>query len=160
MTRYLISDLHLGYENIIEYCHRPFETVEEMNDAIIENWNATVDNNNNDIVVFLDDLGRFADDEQLRRWLDRLNGRIVFIEGNHDSPRRYTDGVRTHQYYILSQGERDFCCSTVPRTYHDSGKVGLCTDTITTTIRQVAVSRPRLQTCKRGCRTARIRTPV
>lgn len=112
MPRYLISDLHLGHENIIEHCDRPFDTVEEMNQVLIDNWNRTV--TNDDVVFFLGDLGQFADDEQLRYWLDKLNGRIVFIEGNHDSPDRYVSGVHTHQYYILTQGEHEFCCTHRP----------------------------------------------
>jgi len=84
-----------------------------MNEAIIENWNRTV-NDEHDIVIFLGDLGNFADDDQLRYWFDRLNGRIIFVKGNHDSPRRYTDGVHTHQYYILSIGDQEFCCTHRP----------------------------------------------
>lgn len=107
MTRYLISDLHLGHANVIDYCARPFSTVEEMNQTLIANWNETV--NDADIVFFLGDLDRFADGDQLRSCLDRLNGRIVFIEGNHDKPSRYVTGLNTHQYYMMARGERRFC---------------------------------------------------
>lgn len=112
MTRYLASDLHLGHANIIDHCDRPFASVEEMNRTLIANWNDTVEPN--DIVFFLGDLGHFADDESLRRWLHELHGRIVFIEGNHDSPERYTGGVHTHQYCILSHGDQEFCCTHRP----------------------------------------------
>lgn len=88
------------------------DDVEEMNQILIENWNRTV--SNDDIVFFVGDLGHFANDDDLRYWLERLNGRIVFIEGNHDSPDRYVNGVHTHQYYILSQGNREFCCAHRP----------------------------------------------
>lgn len=33
---YLISDLSLDHTNIIEYCDRPFSSVEEMNDTLVE----------------------------------------------------------------------------------------------------------------------------
>ena len=36
------ADLHLSHEAIIRYCGRPFETVEEMNETIVNNWNAVV----------------------------------------------------------------------------------------------------------------------
>lgn len=112
MTRYFASDLHLGHANIIDHCDRPFKSVEEMNQALISSWNAEIDPD--DVVLFLGDLGHFADEDALRRWLAELNGRIVFIEGNHDHPSRYTDGVQTHQYYILKRGDREFCCTHRP----------------------------------------------
>ena len=113
MVRYLISDLHLGHENIIEYCDRPFDTVDAMDETLIDNWNGTVDDEH-DIVFFLGDLGAFADESELRELLDQLNGRVVFVEGNHDHPTRYVDGLNTHQYYIIQHGDRQFCCAHRP----------------------------------------------
>lgn len=112
MSRYFTSDLHLGHENIIEYCDRPFDSVAEMNRTLVDNWNDLIDPD--DVVVFLGDLGHFADDDELRRWLRKLHGRVIFIEGNHDHPNRYVDGVHTHQYYILKRGNRRFYCTHRP----------------------------------------------
>jgi len=82
MAQYLISDLHLDHENIIEYCDRPFEDVEEMNDVLIKNWNDTV--NPNDEVIFGGDLTVTGTAAAFLKWIERLNGEIVFIVGNHD----------------------------------------------------------------------------
>ena len=41
------SDLHLGHANIIRHCNRPFASVEEMDEVLIENWNAKVTNGRN-----------------------------------------------------------------------------------------------------------------
>ena len=48
------ADFHLGHKNIIRYCNRPFETVEEMNHTILERLNACV--KANDILYFLGDF--------------------------------------------------------------------------------------------------------
>ena len=45
------ADFHLGHKNIIRYCNRPFDTVEEMNRTIIERLNSLV--KTNDILYFL-----------------------------------------------------------------------------------------------------------
>ena len=41
---YYISDLHFGHANIIKLCNRPFSDVNEMNEALIANWNNKVTN--------------------------------------------------------------------------------------------------------------------
>ena len=83
MTRYWFSsDTHFDHKNIIKYCGRPFKTVEEMNEKIIENWNKTV--KEDDIVFFLGDL---AFRGKIKDFKKRLNGQIIHIKGNHDSSK-------------------------------------------------------------------------
>jgi calcineurin-like phosphoesterase family protein len=48
---WIISDTHFGHNNIINYCDRPFSNVKEMNEAIIDNWNSVV--KQNDLVYHL-----------------------------------------------------------------------------------------------------------
>ena len=36
---FYIADMHLGHENVIPYDNRPFRSVNEMNRALIDNWN-------------------------------------------------------------------------------------------------------------------------
>jgi hypothetical protein len=39
---YIWSDLHLGHENVIRYCNRPFAGVSEMNTVLLNAWKSTV----------------------------------------------------------------------------------------------------------------------
>ncbi len=78
---FLTADLHFFHSNVIKYCNRPFITIEEMNETIIKNWNYKV--KADDEVYLLGDVA-FCGDNKAKELLDRLNGRIYLIEGNHD----------------------------------------------------------------------------
>ena len=65
--------------NIIKYCNRPYKTAQEMDEALIKNWNDKV--GPNDVVYHLGDFS-FRNANAYR---DRLNGHIGFIMGNHDA---------------------------------------------------------------------------
>ena len=91
---YFISDPHFGHENILKMCRRPFENVEEMNEAMIDAWNQRV--TGNDTVFILGDLFyRCPDPEPI---LQRLKGKKRLIIGNHDSS--WTDKVDLSRYFV------------------------------------------------------------
>ena len=81
------SDLHFNHTNILKYepVSRPFETVEEMNEVLIENWNRHVDED--DTIYVLGDLC-MGKDTDIPAILERLNGHIILIRGNHDGSKR------------------------------------------------------------------------
>lgn len=81
---YLIADTHFFHKNIIEYCNRPFEDTETMNNYIIEKWNSIV--KEDDIVLHLGDVG-FGMVEMLSPIIHSLNGHKFLIRGNHDRKR-------------------------------------------------------------------------
>ena len=83
MKNFVTSDPHLGHENIIKYCNRPFKDVDEMDKTIIRNWNGMV--TDEDTVYCLGDLafGK-GSKEKLKLYLPILKGRIILILGNHD----------------------------------------------------------------------------
>lgn len=79
---WLIADTHFNHKNIIKYCNRPFSSIEEMNETIIENWNKVV--KNSDRVFVLGDFCLAGKDKIIETG-SRLNGRKTLILGNHDS---------------------------------------------------------------------------
>lgn len=74
------SDTHFGHRNIIKFCNRPWNTVEEMDNALIENWNKVV--KPEDIVFHLGDFA-FATNGRWKEIINSLNGHIYLIVGNH-----------------------------------------------------------------------------
>lgn len=84
---FVTSDLHFNHENILKYepISRPFKNVSDMNETLIANWNRVVATG--DTVYVLGDLcmGQIAAAKPL---IQRLNGTIILIRGNHDTPQR------------------------------------------------------------------------
>lgn len=78
---YYIADTHFGDERVMCLAHRPFKTVEEMNEIMINNWNRKV--KQNDHVYIVGDVA-FSDFDA-QSVLCRLNGAKHLIVGNHDS---------------------------------------------------------------------------
>lgn len=75
---FFTSDTHFGHSNIIKYSKRPFADANEMDEALVENWNKTV--SAKDDIWHLGDI-IFSKDLSI---LDRLNGKKHFLKGNHD----------------------------------------------------------------------------
>lgn len=78
---YFIADMHIGHDNIIRLCGRPFRTVEDMDATIINNWNSRV--KDEDTVYILGDIAfkSVSDPVQI---LKKLKGHKILIKGNHD----------------------------------------------------------------------------
>ncbi len=81
MYRWFLADTHFSHANIIKYTGRPFDSVENMNAILIDNWNRCVCKD--DIVFFLGDFG-MGTVESLNKIYSSLQGRKICIRGNHD----------------------------------------------------------------------------
>lgn len=80
---FFTSDLHFGHENIIRLGQgRSFKTIEEHNQALIDNWNSVV--KNDDLVYILGDVYVGVDGTYLEKIFRKLNGAKHCILGNHD----------------------------------------------------------------------------
>ena len=123
---YFTADLHLGHSNIMKYCGRTLfmtksdkemynnlaidkqqkwivseESVYNMNEGIISRWNERV--KPEDTVIHVGDFlfkskqnrGEGID-VKATSWEERLNGKIIFIKGNHD----YNNTCKTKIYSL------------------------------------------------------------
>ncbi|ASV44532.1 hypothetical protein PBI_SCTP2_517 [Salicola phage SCTP-2] len=84
VQRWITSDLHFYHKNILKLSPKTrghFNDIHDMNEFFIEHWNNTV--GPDDIIYYLGDFC-FGSKKRCRKLLNRLNGRIYFILGNHD----------------------------------------------------------------------------
>ena len=109
MNAFFTADTHLYHKNIITYCNRPFKTVEEMNEKIIDNWNKTV--KSNDVVYHLGDVifvrrGKYYTQENadfVKTFFRRLNGKLILICGSHDDIfRQFPRYLVAEQHELLN----------------------------------------------------------
>lgn len=77
------SDLHFNHAKIIDLCKRPFGSVVEMNEKLIEAWNSRVDNAD-EVHVLGDFAFWYKDAQSLDDIFYRLNGEKHLVVGNHD----------------------------------------------------------------------------
>jgi len=79
---FFTADEHYDHAKILEYCHRPFKDVEEMNEALIAQHNLVV--NPWDITIHAGDFGWFKKQSDAQKIIKRLYGNHIFIKGSHD----------------------------------------------------------------------------
>jgi calcineurin-like phosphoesterase family protein len=84
MTVWITSDLHFGHKNIIKFCARTrgnYRDADHMNEEMILEWNKKV--NCDDTVYILGDVA-FCNKNKAVSILQRLNGTLILVVGNHD----------------------------------------------------------------------------
>lgn len=106
--KYFTSDTHFNHANIIKYCNRPFASVEEMNEELIKRWNEKV--TMDDEVYHLGDFGFFnsqtPEKYSMENILNRLNGRIYLVLGNHDNYNMIYK--QKHHFVAISNMMREY----------------------------------------------------
>ena len=118
MATFFTADLHLGHSEIIGFSNRPFESVSDMNRALISNWNSRV--SNEDHVYIIGDLfysGRDAKGhKEAIELVSKLNGILHLVAGNHDMPYlkntdyHYLFADVDHLRYLKHEGKDIFLC--------------------------------------------------
>jgi calcineurin-like phosphoesterase family protein len=123
---FFTSDFHLFHNNVLRFDNRPFKDVHEMHIAIEERWNEVV--GPHDVVIYLGDLSfaRREDKQYVEDMLNRLNGTMHFVLGNHDkydeikrmprfsSVQDYLEVRISHFDDSGSRVETMFCCMHYP----------------------------------------------
>lgn len=97
--QWFIADTHFGDERILRYENRPFPSVSEMDEILIQHWNQVVAET--DEVFLIGDVGQEA-------IIEKLCGQKYLIKGNHDekSNREYRDCgfLEVYDHPIILEG--------------------------------------------------------
>lgn len=112
MSTFLTADTHFSHATVLRGCDRPFADTDEMDDALIANWNIAV--HPRDTVWHLGDFG-FCDSNRMAKIFYALNGAKKLVLGNHDTDKqgnvlgslsRLPWAAVTHLAQITHEGQR------------------------------------------------------
>lgn len=78
---YFLADPHLGHTNVLKFDNRPFDSIEEHDKTIIQNWNKRI--NEDDDVYLLGDISWHTVPQTFVIY-SALKGKKHWIVGNHD----------------------------------------------------------------------------
>ena len=79
---FFTADMHFDHRAIINMKNRPFESVEEMDRILLQNFNSVV--RQNDTVYILGDICHHMKIEDADNLIRKMNGKKYLIVGNHD----------------------------------------------------------------------------
>lgn len=117
---FLASDHHFNDINALNYRDRPFDSLDEMNHFMVDNWNKYI--KSDDTVYHLGDFA--VKDEDLSKFSSMLNGKILLLMGNHDCKRDYSllnscfDTVYNDPFELEFDKKYDI--------YNEGNKIWLC----------------------------------
>ena len=101
MELFFTSDQHYFHRNIMLYDQRPFGSVEEMNQVMIDRHNSVV--SPNDEVYIIGDFS-FGTKIQTETVLKQLRGKLFLIKGNHDKIMK-KESIRSYFKWIRDYHE-------------------------------------------------------
>jgi calcineurin-like phosphoesterase family protein len=112
---YFTADQHYGHKRIIEYCKRPFDSVDDMDEYMINEHNKVV--KPNDIVINIGDFSLYSRkyEDVAKKYIRRLNGMNVFIPGSHD--QWLGNNKNSHIWQKSIEGQQVICCHYAMRTW-------------------------------------------
>ena len=107
---YFTSDEHYGHRNIINYCNRPFSSIEEMDETIIQNHNNIV--TSQDTVIHIGDfcLASRKYEYVKQEYIKKLTGNHIFIPGSHDYWLKRDPVRQSHIWQKSINKQQVICC--------------------------------------------------
>ena len=125
MTIYFTSDQHFGHAAARGFYRRPFVSVADMDQAMIDRWNSVVRPGDGDEVWHLGDFAVRQSAKRVACLVTTLHGRKHLILGNNDGPA-VTDcsGWQSVQPYaeLTIDGKTLVLCHYPFRTWRDMGR--------------------------------------
>jgi len=126
---WLIADPHFSHQGVCEFTRddgsklRPWDNFEDMDKALINNWNALVDTQDRVYV-----LGDVCMRRKALPILHHVKGRKVLVKGNHDIFEQkdyapYFDDIRA--YVVGKFDERKYILSHIPLHPDSVGRCGI-----------------------------------
>jgi calcineurin-like phosphoesterase family protein len=123
---FFTSDEHYGHKNVIKFCNRPFSSVEEMDERLIQNFNLVV--KPTDTTIHGGDF-TFYKGGKAEELVKRLNGYHIFLNGSHDYWLKGKKGIheiweknifhnKTNQKHHITVCH--YCMRTWPRSHYNS----------------------------------------
>ena len=88
---FFTGDQHYGHSNIINFLHRPFSDVEDMDKFMIDNFNSKVPKQGT--TIHAGDFSFYRRPET-KKIIAQLNGNHVFLYGCHDQWMKQSDRSR------------------------------------------------------------------
>lgn len=113
----MTADEHYSHHNIIKYTNRPFQSVDEMNETLINNFNQIVPKDGTTIHAGDFYLGPFKTREVYGKIISRLNGSHIFMMGSHD---KWLNGPAPEIVEINVEGQSVIICHYCMRTWAKS----------------------------------------
>lgn len=115
---YFTADEHYGHKRVIEYSGRPFSSVQEMDECIMDNFNSVV--TGKDTTVHIGDFSLAGKKREIieKKYIQRLNGNHIFVNGSHDHWLRSSHPKSIWERKIENQ--QICCCHYAMRTWPKS----------------------------------------
>lgn len=130
VNTWVIADTHFGHAGVCKFLRddgtklRPWDNPDEMDEALVANWNAVVDDKDRVYV-----LGDVVINRRCLKTLGRLKGRLCLVKGNHDIFKLsdytpYFDDIRA--YVVMHTGDgRKTILSHIPIHPESVGRFGI-----------------------------------